>query len=145
MPPGLVQKHLMVQGGAFRRKWEFKNEGNKWRYFFILNKSPLTDDKLLIVTATTKVQKTLRLFSLAVVVVSPNEYGSLEQESAINCAMPEERSKKELLDAINAGEIHVMTPLPDSVLARVLKAVETATTITPKSKALILGEVDPRP
>jgi len=145
MPPDFVQKHLMVQGGAFRRNWEFKNEGTKWRYFFILNKSPVEDDRLLIVTATTKVQKTVRLFGPAVVVVNPREYASLEQESAINPAMPQEKTKQEIIDAITRRAIHVIVPLPESVLARVLKAVETVTTITPKNKVLILGQVDPEP
>ena len=145
MPPELVQQHLLVQGGAFRRDWEFKNEGAKWRYFFILNKSPVADDRLLVVTATTKVQKTVRLFGSAVVVVNPREYDSLEQESAVNCAMPEEKTKQEIMDAITRGDIHVIVPLPESILVRILKAVETVTTITPKNKALILGQVDSQP
>jgi len=145
MPPELVQKHLLVQGGAFRRNWEFRNEGIKWRYFFILNKFPAADDRLLIVTASTKVQKNVRLFGPAVIVVNSKEYDSLEQESAINCAMPEEKDKQEIIDAITNGDIHVISPLPESVLARILKVVETVSTITPKNKALILGQVDPQP
>ena len=145
MPPELVQRHLFVQGGAFRRDWQFADEGVKWRYFFILNKSPATDDKLLIVTATTKVGKTVRRFGRAAVVVNPKEYDSLEKESAINCAMPEEKTKKEIMDAITRGNIIVISPLPQSVTARILKAVETVTTISPKNKALILGEDDPLP
>jgi len=142
MPPSFVQKHLFVQGGAFRRNWEFKQEGIKWRHFFILNKFPEIDDKLLIVTATTKVEKTIRKFGPAVVVVRPSEYPSLEQESAINCAMPEEKAKQEILDDIQRGHIHVHEPMPESVLKKILRAVETVTTITPKNKTLILGRIE---
>ena len=142
MPPELVEKHLWVQGGAFRRDWQFKSEGVKWRYFFILNKAPRQDDVLLVVTATTQIEKTVQRFGPAVVVVNPDEYGSLERASAINCAMPYEKGKEELVEAIRQGQIFVMSPLPDSVLQRVLKAVETATTISPKQKALILGDID---
>ena len=140
MPPDLVQKHLLVQGGAFRQDWQFTNEGVKGRFFFILNKSPATDDRLLIVTATTKVERTVRRFGPATVVVDPREYDSLEQESAINCALPAERTKRTVLDAIDRGEINVVSPLPASVMGRILKAVEKATTITPANKALILDE-----
>jgi len=142
MPPELIKKYLWVQGGAFRRHWEYHDEGAKWRFFFLLNKAPADDDDLLIVTATTKTEKLLRRFGLAVVVVDPREYPALERQSAINCALPEKKSTAELRAAIENHQISVVSPLPRSVLDRVLQAVERATTIPPNDKALILGEPD---
>ena len=143
MPPNLVKGIVLVPGGAFRRHWEYGAEGKKWRYFFILNRAPETDDHLVIVTATTQIEKAFKCFChKALVTVDPKEYPSLERRSVINCSLPEEKTKEELIRAIERGEVCCLAPLPDSILAKVRKAIETATTVTPRLKRLVLGEDD---
>jgi hypothetical protein len=39
-PASLVLKTILVQGGAFRHRYEHLNEGTKLRYFFVANRAP---------------------------------------------------------------------------------------------------------
>ncbi len=143
LPPNVVKQCIFVQGGAFRRKWEYGGEGQKWRYFFVLNKSPQDDDHLILVTCTTKVRKTFKKFCCTSLVrVTRAEYDSLEKESVINCSLPEMKPRDYILAAIEKGEVTVLSPLPEDVMKRILKAVETASTISPKVKRLVLGSDD---
>ena len=60
-PPDILIKTILVPGGAFRMAYAFRDgEPEKYRYFFVLNKSPESSEVILVSTATTQVEKRKR-------------------------------------------------------------------------------------
>jgi len=39
-PPDFIRDKIYIQGGAFRKKHQYATEGEKSRFFFILNRDP---------------------------------------------------------------------------------------------------------
>lgn len=68
-PPDFIAEQVIVPGGAFRARVQFRDEGMKERYLFVLNKSPQSDDDLVIATATTQIDRRIRHRGSNVVVV----------------------------------------------------------------------------
>ena len=145
LPPKIIEKFTLVPGGAYRRIYKrYGTKPPKKRYLFILNKSPQDDDVLITVTATTQITKTVRhSYVKALVFVKPEEYSVLEEESVINCTLPGEGSKADLLKAIQNEEVEPLAPLPNSILERCQEAIKATPTASPKIKRLVLGVEEP--
>lgn len=56
----LVLRTLLVPGGAFQASYEFLDEGVKSRLFVVANRSPATDEKIILFSTTTQIEKRRR-------------------------------------------------------------------------------------
>jgi len=141
-PPEIVEKNTIVSGGAYRQLKQYSSDTNpKLRFFFILNQTPETDDELIIVTATTKIEKTVRkFFHGGLVFVNPEEYDSLPEPSVLNCNLAIGKTKATLLEEIARGQVRCIAPMPESVLQRCRTAIAAVPTVSDKHKRLVLGE-----
>ena len=84
LPPEIVAKQIVVSGGAYRKyhKYGTETKGSKYRFFFILNKTPENDEKLIIVTSTTQITKRCKeRFHKVLVRIGPDEYNSFDEDS----------------------------------------------------------------
>ena len=140
-PPELVSGQVLVPGGAYRKDFAFGEEHPKWRYFFILNRQPLQDETLIVCTATTKIKKSLKNWRWGrqtIVVVSRQEYPSLETRSLVNCNLAAKKPRSELQQEIEDGKIAPLAPLPSLILARLRDAVKASVTLEPWVKKLVV-------
>ena len=140
-PCGHIRKAVFVPGGAFRKKHEFRNEGDKKRFFFILNRYPEKDDRLIIVTTTTKIKKRRKQRLHEVLVeITHGEYSSLEKHSVIDCESYIIWRRSILEDEINKHKIEPLQPLPASILERLRNAISFSKTLATMDKRLVLEE-----
>jgi len=142
LPPEIVEKQIIVSGGAYRKLHEYGTEtkGPKRRYFFILNKNPDNDKDLIVVSSTTQITSRYKArYHKVLVRIGPKEYDSLPEESLIDCDSAEKVSKSDIVDWIRKQKITPLPPLPDSVLNQLRNAIKHASTLNAKGKRLVLG------
>ena len=141
-PSDYIRDQIYIQGGAFRKKHQFATEGEKSRFFFILNLEPKEDDELIIVTTTTKIEGRRKYRRTEVLVdLSPDDYEPLEVNSIIDCESASDSWEKSVLDnAIDRGKVEALRPIPQVILDRLCKAIASAKTLTVAQKRLILGD-----
>lgn len=132
---------LAVPGGAFRYDFQFTDEGQKFRFFFVLNRNPQEDDILVLVTATTKITKARkRVRRRNLVAISPGDYDSLSTDSVVDCSSPLIYPKQKIVEAIKKKQVIFLPPLPTGVLQNLRTALLSATTVSPEIKRLVAGD-----
>ncbi len=142
MPPRLIEKRILVPGGAFRMKYQFEADEEKRRYFFIL-KDPVQSTHLFMLTATTNIHLFRKLFRHdkdALVIIKKREYRSLECTSLVDCGSPVIELKENIVNKITNYEIQPLPQLPDFILHRLRNAVAYSKRLTSNQKRLVLGE-----
>jgi len=140
-PPDRIQKAIFVPGGAFRKKHEYRDEGQKKRFFFILNESPEKDDRLILVTPTTKIKERKQRRSAEVLVeITPQDYFPLQSNSVIDCESCLVQRKDLIEEQIRRHEIEPLQPVPQTILDHLRRAVSFSKTLAPIDKRLVLGE-----
>lgn len=142
LPSDLVCRYILVPGGAFRAKIE---EGAKYRYYFVLNANPLTDNIILLVTATTKIAEHRSKYQTDVLVqIDPTQYKPLEQKSLVNCefarAYHRPHLEAKLQQAFAQKKLEILDPLPEAILRRLRDALSECRNVAPIDKQLALGE-----
>jgi len=131
----------MVSGGAFRKAYQFASEREKDRFFFILNGIPLEDRHLVIVTATTQINKRTRVRRSEVLVrLDVSDYDSLEEPSVIDCESKIVWDREFLLAEIDAHRVQPLKQLPAQIMAEIRMAVRVCKTWSADEKRLVLGE-----
>jgi len=141
IPPHVIKERIFVSGGAFLKVHQFGKEQPKKRMFFILNKNPKKDDRVIIVNPTTQIEKRKKYRSSEVLVeIKPDEYQPMKEDSIVDCESYNIWNKQELENKIGAGEIELLQQLPESLLKRLRIAVSKSKTLAPVDKRLVLGE-----
>ena len=141
--PEFISKHIFVPGGAFRKYHEFRDEGEKNRFFFILNRNPQKDDVIVLVTASTKIKKLKQQYRdrpEVLVTIGPREYEPLPVLSIVNCEAARAELKSNIQQAIDAQKIEYLRPLPAEILRKLCDAIAKCKVIPPEDKRLVLGE-----
>jgi hypothetical protein len=143
MPPHLIESQILISGGAFKMKYQFGSEEPKPRLFFVL-KSPVRDDYLFMVTATTEIRRRKKRFRHdreALVIITPSEYNALKQTSLFDCGSPIHNVRKaEVIARISKYEVQPLPQLPDHLLERLRNAVSRSKRLTSNQKRLVLGD-----
>ena len=139
-PVKLIESSLLVQGGAFRMEHEFKDEGPKLRYFFVLNCSPNDDEVILIKTTTTQIDRRTEISGKEFVIqISPDEYQELKALSAVDCTTIDPIDKSSFLRKIEEKKIIPLPALPKPILEKIIHALSKSPKIEQKHKQMILG------
>ena len=141
LPPDVIAQKILVPGGAFRMRHEFHSEGEKNRFFFVLNKDPQSDTVVLLATATSKIKEHKAKWPPDVLVeISPFKYQELEVLSIINCETARSFQKRDVRQWITQRKIVPLRPLPKAVLARLRTAIAQCKVLTPVDKQLALKD-----
>ena len=142
-PPEFISKHIFIPGGAFRKHHEFQDEGEKNRFFFVLNANPQQDTVIVLATATTKIEKLVHRYRdrpEVLVAIRHCDYEPLPESSIVNCEAALALPKSRVQQAIDNHEIELLPPLPSDILERLRNAISKCKVIPPEDKRLILGE-----
>jgi len=141
LPPDVIAQKILVPGGAFRMRHEFHSEGEKNRFFFVLNKNPQIDNVILLVTATSKIKEHKAKWPPNVLVeIGPFEYQELEVLSIVNCETARAFQKKDVQRWVSERKIVPLRPLPKAVLARLRTAIAQCKVLAPVDKQLVLKD-----
>lgn len=141
MPPEMVLSAILVPGGAFRKWHQFGDEGERFRFFFILNRNPQADNILVVVTATKQIEARKRCRPPEVLVtIDPGEYDELSGESLIDCSSVHSWNRAKFETAVSDSKITPLKCLSQKILDRLRAAVSCSTIVQPDVKRLVLDE-----
>lgn len=141
-PEELIEQSIFVEGGAFLKKsHQFRNEPPKHRLFFILNKNPKKDNRIITVHATTKIEsrKKVRLANV-LVKITATEYNGLKEDSIVDCESYIVWHKSTLQNHIKSGNIEPLKSLPAPLLEQLRRAIGYSKTLAAIDKRLIIYE-----
>lgn len=142
MPPEWVLKAILKQGGAFKASHEFRDEGQKERYFFVANRSPASDELIVLLTPTTQIDKRRRHHreraDLVLVAVGPSDYVDIARPSVIDCESPIRWPRATFEAQALAGKYKPLPALPTAIFVRILAAISESRTLSLMEKRLIL-------
>jgi len=141
IPREFIKKQVFVSGGAFLKIHQFKNEPPQKRRFFVLNKNPEADNRIITVHATTQIQKRKKHRPPeALVEIKPEEYPELTEHSIIDCESYIVWYKPDLESQIQKGKIQPLQKLPANKLKELRNAIGRSKTLAPMDKRLVVGE-----
>jgi hypothetical protein len=144
MTPEEILRAIMVPGGAFKARYQYWDEGEKDRYFFVANRRPDVDEKLILFTATTQESKRRAHYraraDLVLVTIEPAEYPSLAVRSVVDFESPPIKRARTVFEqhALD-GKYRPLPALPDAIFQRMLGAVAESRGLSVAEKRLILS------
>lgn len=143
-PPGLVLQTILVRGGAFKARYEYSDEGERMRFFFVANSDPVSSETIFLLTATTQTDKRLKKHGarakLVVVDLPKMDYPSIDVDSVIDCDCKIIRRPREIFELHSRSQkYHPLPRLLGTILSWVHSAIASARTLSANDKRLILG------
>jgi hypothetical protein len=112
-------------------------------YFVVLNQNPLDSKLLLLLVATSQVEKAKgrisrkNLPSESLVVIDDAEYDDFSKESCIDCNKLFNKSLEELCEQWRKKEVSAHKDLPRELVEKLIAGVKASPLITEEDKALI--------
>lgn len=141
-PDELLERSVFVEGGAFlKKKHQFRTEPPKPRLFFILNKKPKTDNRIITVHATTKIESRKKVRAAEVLVeIGPGDYDQIRENSIVDCESHITWHKTTLKKEIKSRNIMPLDVVPVVLLERLRRAIGFSKTLASIDKRLIIPE-----
>lgn len=129
-----------IQTGSVYYFKEEKLSSAEPHYFIVLNKNPRAEEVLILVCASSQVEKrqqiaqNLKFPEETLVIVSPSEYPLFIKETVIDCNSVFEKTAQSLIDKLEEGKLGVCTELMSSEIVQkmiegVIKSVQIAENI----------------
>ena len=135
---------MLRQGAIFRLMHEFDDEGEKYRFFIILNYNPQSDKIIVLVTTTTQLAKLERRYRKdrpsPLVYISPSDCDAFTERCVANCKVVEWRNRDDLLANMKRKRHKFVGSLPDAKLQEIHNYIAQAQSISLSLKALILEQ-----
>lgn len=134
----------LCHGAVFRMRHQFKDEGEKYRYFIVLNQTPSTDKLVVLTTTTTQIERLERVYGAKaeshLIYIHPNDYPDVERFCVVDCRAIHCQEKEELIAAMHERQFEFKALLPDNILAKIIKSISLDKTIPPSIKSLVVGQ-----
>ena len=113
LPDNLKFIAVLIQGGAF--KAQLQNDSYP-RYYFVLNRTPLEDEKIVLITSTThfELHKNSPGGDDIHIPLSKKDYEEFTQECLICCNRPRVESKEKLKSVLRKQQYIVLKGIPGS-------------------------------
>ena len=112
--------------------------------FVLLNRQPSSEQGLIFVCATSKVEKVRRFRSCepasTTVTVSLTEYAHFTKETVFDCNTYVVKSFTDLVRLLKEGQLKTRPHIGDDILKRLVKGVLDSRLIAPEIKREIVGD-----
>lgn len=113
-------------------------------YFVVLNKDPRTEELLILVVASSQVERRKEIANKlgfpaeTLVFVSPIEYPLFTKDTVIDCNRAFEKTSQSLIEKLEANRLRVCTEVMSADIVQKLKAgIAASTQITENIKKLL--------
>jgi len=139
IPPEVQIRSTLRCGSVFYRKEE-SFVGDDPHYFVVLNRDPACDDRLVLINATSKLDKARarNLNPATLVIVTKGQYSDLRDDSAFEGDSTIVRTVDQLVAKAEQGEVtRLHGYMPDSIVQMLQAAVLASRQITGELKKLI--------
>jgi hypothetical protein len=141
LPPQVIRK-ILKPGSVFYFAHQ-ESTGDEPHYFVILNKDPQTDELLILVNATTKIEKRRSYISRnglpdgTLVVLKPEDAPFLKKESAFDCNYPRMIPVGDLVEKFRTKELKLRGEADATIVEQLRNAVLISPLVDEKTKDVI--------
>ncbi len=113
-------------------------------YFIVLNKNPRNEEVLILVCASSQVEKRkqiskrLRFPTETLVIISPSEYPLFTKETVVDCNSVFEKNAQSLVDKLEHGKLKICVELiPEQIVEKLVKGIIASAKISENIKKLL--------
>lgn len=113
-------------------------------YFVVLNQNPRTEEFLMLVCASSQIEKRQQIaqrlgFPLETqVIISPSEYSIFSKDTMIDCNRVFEKTSQTLIEKLDQNKLKVcMEIMPDIILQKLIRGILASTQISEKIKRML--------
>lgn len=136
------------QGSVYLYKLEAVNkDGSPYkgdRFFIVLNVNPKTDDILVLVTITKKIDNSINFAKRTgedgstIVPISPADFSQLNVESVVNCNRVYDITMEELITKVEDGGKVFSQKLPRTVISALVSGVLKSNQVQQEFKEMLI-------
>jgi len=114
------------------------------RFFIVVNINPKTDEVIVLVTVTTKIDKQMEYIKVigadpdTIVKITPKDFEFLSKESIVNCNNHHVMTMDQLVAKIDNGGKVFHEKLPTDILNRIKAGILKSNQIPPDIKKLVI-------
>ncbi len=126
----------------------FEEEGfpsDEPHYFIVLNKNPRIEEFLILVCASSQVDKRKRIAKFlrfpekTLVMVSPSEYPTFRKESVIDCNRIFEKTIQSLIDKLRKKQLKPCEKLmPNEIIQKLISGTLASNQVSEKVRKMLL-------
>lgn len=116
-------------------------------YFVVLNQNPRTEEFLILVCASSQIEKRRQIMQRlgfleeTLVFVSPSEYPIFSKETVIDCNRVFEKTSQTLIEKLDQNKLKVCAEImPDTILQKLTRGILASTQISEKIKRMLSEE-----
>ena len=113
-------------------------------YFVVLNKEPRTEEFLILVCASSQVEKRRQMIQKlgfpqeTLVFISSSEYPLFRRDTVIDCNRAFEKTARSLIEKLEENRLRVCTEImPEEIVQKLVQGVMTSTQVSGKIKKML--------
>lgn len=137
-----------IQTGSVYYFEEEQLSSDEPHYFVVLNRSPRTEDFLMLVCASSKVEKRVAIAERlgfpkeTLVFLTPLECKLFSKDTVIDCNSVFEKTAQSIIEKLEQKKLKVCTEsLPEDLIPKLIAGVLASPQISEKVKRMLRGEV----
>ena len=142
--PAHVHILATIRAGAIYYFKEEKLTSSEPHYFVVLNKNPRTEEVLILVCASSQVEKRSHIVQKlgfkteTLVFVSPDECSLFSKTTVIDCNTVFEKTSQSLINKLQQEKLKICTEtMPVAIVEKLIKGVLISSQVSEKTKRLL--------
>src|SRR3989344_1523724 len=146
IPPN-VRILVTIKTGSVYYFEEEKLSSDEPHYFIVLNQNPRTEEFLILVCASSQIEKMRQIMQRlgfpqeTLVFVSPSEYPIFSKDTVIDCNRVFEKTSQTLIEKLEQNKLKVCTDMmPNGILQKLIEGVLASSQISGKIKQMLSEE-----
>lgn len=113
-------------------------------YFVVLNQDPITDDYLILVVASSQIEKRVNFVkrnnfpSETLVFITPDEFSVFKKNTVIDCNNVFQKTNEILVKKLESENLRIHTEvLPETIILKLLKGVQSSHMVSDEVKDIL--------
>ena len=139
IPPEIIRASIKTGSVYYFTEDSFSTSDP--HYFVVLNCNPLTDEVIILVCASSQIQKTLKRRSYCApetfVIVTPEEYEDFSEITIFDCNRTINRTIDDIVKKYSDGALNIKTEMNETLVSKLKHAVLASRQIEPRIKAFL--------
>jgi hypothetical protein len=135
--PAEIRILVAIQRGSVYYFEEEMLSSEEPHYFIVLNENPRTEDFLVLLVASSQVEKRTRIAnrlgfpSETLVKITPSECSLFSKDTIIDCNSTFEKTTESLIEKLETGKLKVCTEvLPPEIVEQLVAGVRASTQVS---------------
>lgn len=142
--PSSIRILATIKAGSVYYFEEEELSSDEPHYFVVLNQNPRTEEFLILVCASSQIEKRRQIMQRlgfppeTLVFVSPSEYPIFSKDTVIDCNRVFEKTSQTLIEKLDQNKLKVCTEImPNTILQKLIKGILASTQISEKIKRML--------